>query len=98
MTILEVKLTKQPRQAFQQIKQKVVFAITKARTVYFTKKIAENEGNLKKAWQTLKYAINRETESHEIDKLNVILASVSFWPLLIIELEERLVPARSISC
>ena len=36
------------RQAFQQIKHKVVYVIRKTRTDYFTKKTSDNEGNLKR--------------------------------------------------
>ena len=58
------------RQAFHQIRNKVTYAIRKARSEYFTKKLAENNGDLKKTWQTLKQAMNREGKSNPIDKLN----------------------------
>ena len=59
------------RQAFHQIRNKVTYAIRKARSEYFTKKLAESNGDLKKTWQTLKQAMNREGKSNPIDKLNV---------------------------
>ena len=59
------------RQAFHQIRNKVTYAIRKARSEYFTKKLAESNGDLKKTWQTLKQAMDREGKSNPIDKLNV---------------------------
>ena len=59
------------RQAFHQIRNKVTYVIRKARSEYFTKKFAESNGDLKKTWQTLKQAMNREDKSNAIDKLNV---------------------------
>ena len=59
------------RQAFHHIRNKVAYAIRKARSEYFTKKLAESNGDLKKTWQTLKQAMNREGKSNPIDKLNV---------------------------
>ena len=58
-------------QAFHQIRNKVTYTIRKARSEYFTKKLAESNGDLKKTWQTLKQAMNREGKSNPIDKLNV---------------------------
>ena len=59
------------RQAFHQIRNKVTYAIRKASSEYFTKKLVESNGDLKKTWQTLKQAMNREGKSNPIDKLNV---------------------------
>ena len=60
------------RQAFHQIRNKVTYAIRKARSeIYFTKKSAESNSDLKKTWQALKQAMNREGKSNPIDKLNV---------------------------
>ena len=59
------------RQAFHQIRIKVTYAIRKSRSEYFEKKLAESNGDLKKTWQTLKQAMNREGKSNPIDKLNV---------------------------
>ena len=59
------------RQAFHQIRSKVTYAIRKARYKYFTKKLAESNGDLKKTRQTLKQAMNREGKSNPFDKLNV---------------------------
>ena len=42
------------RQAFHQIRNKVTYAIRKARSEYFTKKLTESNGDLKQTWQTLK--------------------------------------------
>ena len=58
-------------QAFHQIRNKVTYAIRKARSEYFTKKLVESNGYLKKTWQTLKQAMNRKGKSNPIDKLNV---------------------------
>ena len=54
-----------------QIRNKVSYAIRKARSEYFTKKLPESNRDLKKTWQTLKQAMNREVKSNSIDKLNV---------------------------
>ena len=59
------------RQAFHQIRNKVSYAIRNFRSEYFTKKLAECNGELKKTWQTLKQAMNRKIKSNSIDKLNV---------------------------
>ena len=59
------------RQAFHQIIKKVSYPIRKARSEYFTKKLAESNGDLKKTGQTLKQAMTREVMSNSIDKLNV---------------------------
>ena len=59
------------RQAFHQIRNRVTYTIRKARSEYFTKKLAKSNGDLKKTWQTLKQAMNKEGKSNPIDKLNV---------------------------
>ena len=51
------------RQAFHQIRNKVTYAIRKARSEYFTKKLVESNGDLKKTCKTLKQAMNREGKS-----------------------------------
>ena len=58
------------RQAFHQIRNKVTYAIRKAKSEYF-KKLAESNSDLKKTWQTLKQAMNREAKSNPIDKLDL---------------------------
>ena len=59
------------KQAFHRIRNKVSYAIRKARSEYFRKKLEESNGDLKKTWQTLRQAMNREVKSNSIDKLNV---------------------------
>ena len=59
------------RQAFHQIRNKVSYAIRKAKSEYVKKKLAESNGGLKRTSQTLKKTMNREVKSNSIDKLNV---------------------------
>ena len=47
------------RQAFQQIKHNVIYEIRQARTEYYSRRINENQGDIKGTWKVLKQAINK---------------------------------------
>ena len=48
------------RQAFQQIKYKITYKVRKLRSQYYSKKIAENQGDIKATWKVLKEVMKTE--------------------------------------
>ena len=48
------------RQVFQQIKHKITYKVRKLRSEYYSKKIAENQGDIKATWKVLKEVMKTE--------------------------------------
>ena len=48
------------RQAFQQIKHKITYKVRKLTSEYYSKKIAENQGDIKATWKVLKEVMKTE--------------------------------------
>ena len=57
------------RQAFQQIKHKVTYKIRQARSEY-SRRINENQGDIKGTWKVLKQAINKGPKMADISTVN----------------------------
>ena len=58
------------RQAFQQIKHKVTYKIRQARSEYYSRRINENQGDIKGTWKVLKQAINKGPKMADISTVN----------------------------
>ena len=56
-------------QAFRQIRGKVYHTLNKLRTEYYTKKLNETKGDMKKSWKVMKNAMNQDTKSNSIDRI-----------------------------
>ena len=56
-------------QAFRQIRGKEYCTLNKLRTEYYTKKLNETKGDMKKSWKVMKNAMNQDTKSNSIDRI-----------------------------
>ena len=43
--------------------------LNKLRTEYYTKKLTETKGDMKKSWKVMKNAMNQDTKSNSIDRI-----------------------------
>ena len=59
------------RQAFQQVRNKVDYTLRNLKSEYYTRKIEENQNNLKNTWKLLKQVVNKGGKSSSIDKLKI---------------------------
>ena len=58
-------------QAFQQMRNKVNYTLRKLISDYYTRKIEENENNLRNTWKTLKSVMNETSKCSSIEKIMV---------------------------
>ena len=59
------------KQAFQQIKNKVTYKLRSLRFEYYSRKISENQGDMKGTWKSLRKAMKKEAKQSDIETIFV---------------------------
>ena len=57
------------KQAFQQIKNKVTYKLRSLRFEYYSRKISENQGDMKGTWKILRKAMKKEAKQSDIETI-----------------------------
>ena len=59
------------KQAFQQMKNRVTYKLRSLKFEYYSKKISENQGDMKSTWKILRKAMNKEAKQSDIETIFV---------------------------
>ena len=65
------------KQAFQQIKNRATYKLRSLRSEYYSKKISENQGDMKSTWKILRKAMNKEAKQSDILKQFLLITKKS---------------------